>query len=45
MGEMFNGSEFNGDISRWDVSNVKNMRGMFNRSHFNGDISDWVVKP
>ena len=34
---------YNGDISRWDVSNVRNMRGMFESSIFNGDISDWDV--
>ena len=34
---------FNGDISRWDVSNVKNMSHMFTASHFNGDISAWDV--
>ena len=38
--------EFNGDISEWDVKNVKNMKGMFNLSHFtgeNGDLSNWDV--
>ena len=36
--------EFNGDISLWNVSNVKDMRGMFNRCYkFNGDISKWDV--
>ena len=38
-----NRSDFNGDISRWDVSNVKNMQGMFNGSQFDGDISKWDV--
>ncbi len=32
---------FNGDISKWDTSNVINMSGMFDTSHFNGDISKW----
>jgi hypothetical protein len=39
-------SEFtgeNGDISGWDVSNVKDMWGMFKMSKFNTDISDWDV--
>ena len=36
-------SYFNGDISQWDVSNVKDMRCMFNGSDFNGDISQWDV--
>ena len=34
---------FNGDISKWDVSNVKSMVGMFLESKFNGDISNWDV--
>jgi surface protein len=39
MNMIFCGSKFNGDISKWDVSNVKNMGGMFYMSIFNGDIS------
>ena len=35
--------DFNGDISRWDVSNVKSMRNMFEHCAFNGDISQWDV--
>jgi surface protein len=35
--------KFNGDISLWDVSNVKNMSGMFEESDFDGDISLWDV--
>ena len=34
---------FNGDISKWDVSNVINMKEMFTGSEFNGDISNWDV--
>lgn len=34
---------FNGDISKWDVSNVTDMTGMFEESDFNGDISEWDV--
>lgn len=36
--------DFNGDISKWDVSNVERMRGMFHLSKFNGDISKWNTK-
>ena len=39
-------NHFNGDISRWYVSNVKNMRRMFRNSDFNGknsDLSNWNV--
>ena len=35
--------EFNGDISQWDVSNVRSMKQMFSRSEFNKDISSWDV--
>ena len=34
---------FNGDISKWDVSNVEDMTSMFEFSKFNGDISKWDV--
>ena len=29
MSDIFEKSKFNGDISKWDVSNVTNMKGMF----------------
>ena len=34
-------NNFNGDISKWDVSNVQYMENMFSCSKFNGDISKW----
>ena len=34
---------YNGDISKWDVSNVTKMTKMFSFSYFNGDISQWDV--
>ena len=50
MKELFNpdavlgADEFNGDISKWDVSTVITMWGMFySASSFNGDISKWDV--
>ena len=46
MDNMFAGSNFNGDISEWDVSNVKDMAFMFSKSKFtgeNGDITKWDV--
>ena len=36
-------NNYNGDISKWDVSNVTNMSKMFMVSKFNGDISNWDV--
>ena len=36
-------NSFNGDISQWDVSNVKDMFALFSSSKFNGDISKWDV--
>ena len=44
MSELFRNLDFNGDISNWDVSNVKNMYGMFYKcTNFNTDISNWDV--
>ena len=43
MYSMFDSSEFNGDISSWDVRNVTDMKYMFEHSKFNGDISGWDV--
>jgi surface protein len=40
---LFSGSDFNGDISHWDVSNVKDMSGIFWESKFTRDISRWIV--
>ena len=40
---MFVRSKFTGDISKWNVSNVKYMTRMFYKSDFNGDISNWDV--
>jgi surface protein len=42
MSHMFNCFfQFNGNISNWNTSNVKNMCNMFYKSEFNGDISQW----
>lgn len=38
---LFENSSFNGDISRWNTSNVVSMRRMFSKSQFDGDISGW----
>jgi surface protein len=43
MDWLFYQTDFNGDISQWDVSNVTSMRGMFDNSLFNGNISRWNV--
>jgi len=40
---LFEGSDFNGDISKWNVGNVRNMRNMFENSQFNQEISKWDV--
>lgn len=34
-------NQFNGDISKWNTSNVKNMSNMFHSCAFSGDISQW----
>ena len=38
---MFYSSQFNGDISDWDVSNVKNMRLMFYNSPLEKNPPTW----
>ena len=43
MDNLFEDSEFTGDISQWDVSNVTTMDMIFCGSKFNGDISNWDV--
>ena len=44
MSALFEGTNFNGDISKWNVSNVINMRYTFSRcKSFNQDISRWDV--
>jgi surface protein len=44
MSYMFYMSEFNGDISKWNVSNIENMSHMFEFNYkFQGDISKWKV--
>ena len=43
MSNLFARSEFNGDISKWNVSKVTNMYLMFQDSNFNGDISKWKI--
>ena len=34
---------FDGNLSEWNVSNVKSMYGMFANSKFKGDLSNWDV--
>ena len=44
MSHLFSFTNFNGDISRWDVSHVKDTHGMFSGCNkFNCDISRWDV--
>ena len=44
MTSLFEGTDFNGDISGWDVSNVTNMYAMFyNCKAFKQDIYNWDV--
>lgn len=37
-------SEFCGDISKWNTSNVTNMSAIFHHSAFNSNISNWNVR-
>ena len=44
MSNLFEDLDFKGDISHWDVSNVKDMIYMFFKCEFfNTDISNWAV--
>ena len=44
MSNLFEGTDFNGNISSWDVSNVTDMTYMFYWcKKFNKDISNWDV--
>lgn len=43
MDELFSYRGFNGSISNWNVSNVKDMSYLFINSNFNGDIRNWNV--
>ena len=38
---MFEFSKFNKDISKWNVSSVKKMRGAFTRSALEGNEPAW----
>ena len=41
MNMIFYNSKFNGDISNWDVSNVKNMWHMFYKSPLEKNPPEW----
>lgn len=44
MSQLFENTNFNGNISDWDVSNVKNMGFLFSGLlDFNGNVSNWDV--
>lgn len=43
MWMMFMGSNFNQNISSWDVSGATDMSDMFSYSEFNQDIGNWDV--
>ena len=41
--EVFYNTPFRGDVSKWDVHNMRSARFMFSASLFNGDLSRWDV--
>ena len=44
MVAMFSGcTNFNGDLTDWEVSGITNMASLFEATNFNGDISGWDV--
>ena len=42
---MFAYSQFFGDISNWDVGNVRDMTGMFFRSPLEDELPKWYKQP
>ncbi len=40
---IFAETQFNGDVSRWDVARGWDFSGMFSNCPFNGDVSKWDV--
>ena len=42
MEELFFNSNFNGNISKWNVYNVTDMTNIFYESKFNGDLNNWL---
>ena len=43
MDKLFYNCKYNGDLSKWDVSNVEWFDEMFRKSAFTGDISMWQI--
>ena len=45
MEEMFSGAwAFRGDLSKWDVAQVRDFRYMFDHAYdFNSDLSSWTT--
>lgn len=41
---MFSRSQFNGDISQWNVCKVRNMKYMFYGSPIDGSEPEWYKK-
>ena len=42
-GAFMNRTDFNEDLSAWNVSNVTNMKNIFNASSFNTSINTWDI--
>ena len=43
MSHVFEGFEYDVNVSLWNVNNITDVSYMFNYSNFNGDISNWDV--
>lgn len=43
MSGTFEGTNFVGDVSAWNVSNAWDLRGMFENCPFQGDLSKWAL--
>ena len=45
MSTLFEGTDFKGDISNWDVGNVRDMTGMFFKSPLEDEVPKWCKQP
>lgn len=41
----FEGTNFNGDVSRWNPDSAMDMRSLFTNCPFSGDLSLWDINP
>ena len=45
MSALFEGTDFKGDISNWNVGNVRDVTGMFFKSPLEDEVPKWCKQP